>query len=366
MEPRRILIVLPNWVGDVVLASPALESLRARFPAAEITFLCRRYVADVVRHSGWMNDVVHWPDAAGTDGPRSLWQLGAELRRRRFDLAVLLPNSFKSALAVWLGRVPRRVGYSRDARGWMLTDRLAPLRDGRAFKRESMLDYYNRLAEHVGCRSVGRSLKLVAGPEDDAAIRGRLGDLDDGRPLVLLNPGGAFGTAKLWPAERFAEVGDALATEYGARVIATGTPAERSIFERLAATARSPQTHCYDPPLGLGPLKALMRRADLLVTNDTGPRHFAIAFDVPVVTVFGPTAPEWTETNFPRERKVMMSLSCMPCQQKLCPLGHTDCMRKLTVEPVLEAARALLAARLSAKGRIGSVVPASEQLRHDY
>lgn len=338
--------MLPNWVGDVVLASPALAALRRRFPTAHIAFLCRRYVADVVRDSGWMNELIFWPDG-GRDAPAGFWSLTARLRSDAFDLAILLPNSFRSALAVWLGRVARRVGYTRDGRGFMLNDRLQPERNGRGFKPVSMLDYYNALAEHVGCTGVGRHLTLACGPADESAIDQRLGPFDANRPLIVLNPGGAYGTAKLWPADRFAAVGDELVRSYGARVIVSGTPKEAAIADQMRQAAREPLEFCFDPPLGLGPLKSLIQRADLLVTNDTGPRHYAIAFNVPVVTIFGPTDPAWTETNFPRERKVMLALECQPCQEKLCPLGHNHCMVQLEASRVLATARELLDARLT-------------------
>ncbi len=347
MEPKRILIVLPNWIGDVVLATPALAAIRARHAAARIVFLARRYVADVVRHSGWMDEVLFWPQrSADAGGPRSTWALLRRLRRERFDLAVLLPNSFRSALAAWLGGARRRIGYARDGRGALLTDRLSqPTVNGRRLA-VSMLDSYAALAAAAGCREVGRRPTLAVGPDDEAALAARLGPPDPTRPLVMVNPGGAYGTAKLWSAERFAAVGDALAREFGARVVMSGTPAERPIAQTIARCAQERPTLCFDPPLGIGPLKALARRADLLVTNDTGPRHFAVAFGVPVVTVFGPTDPAWTESGFELERKVMLALDCMPCQQKVCPLGHTNCMVQLETERVLEAARDLLRKRL--------------------
>lgn len=343
-NPRHILVVLPNWVGDVVLATPSLMALRRRYPAARIGYLARAYVADVLSGCSWHDELLHWPDARGAGG---LWNLVCELRRRAFDCAILLPNSFRSALAVWLARIPRRIGYARDARGWMLTDRIDPPRDGRRFAAISMLDYYHRLFERADCGDVGRRLSLSYDPQDAERLEARVPPQTDNRPLVVLNPGGAYGTAKLWPAERFAALAERLVAEFGARVLVTGTPGERSIGETIAGCSRVPLETYFDPPLGLGPLKALIERADLLVTNDTGPRHFAIAFGVSVVTIFGPTDPAWTETHFADERKVSLSLDCQPCQEKICPLGHTNCMRQLEVDAVFAAARDLLQRRLS-------------------
>ncbi len=344
-DPARILVVLPNWVGDVVLATPALTALRRRFAAAHIGLLLRDYVADVVADGGFADDVLTWPPHGA--GPAAWWSFIRRLRARRFDLALLFPNSFRSALTIRLSAARRRVGYARDGRGWLLTDRLHPRRSGGKWAVESMLDYYGRLVEALGCDASDRRPRLGIGPADDAACARRFASLDENRPLVVLNPGGAFGTAKLWPAERFAAIGDALTREFNAQVVASGTPKERSLGEAIARAARLPVTLCFDPPVGLGPLKALIRRADLLVTNDTGPRHYAIALGTPVVTVFGPTDPGWTETHFHLERKVMLALDCQPCQKKRCPLGHTNCMMQLDADQVLVAARALLAERLA-------------------
>ncbi|MFO0972235.1 MAG: lipopolysaccharide heptosyltransferase II [Phycisphaerae bacterium] len=346
-DVRRILVILPNWVGDVVLATPVLVALRRRFPDARITYLCRAYVSDLVGAGELCDACIHWP--AGTRGWPAFIR---RLRRERFDLALLMPNSFRSALAAWLSGAVRRIGYARDGRGWLLTDRLAPPRDGRRFRPVTMVDYYAALLEPLGARIAERRPTLAVGAADEAAIAGRLGPRDPRRPRVVLNPGGAFGSAKLWPAERFAALADALVERADAEVIVTGTPGERAIAAAIRAAARHALVYCFEPPLGLGPLKALVCDADLLVTNDTGPRHFAIAFDVPVVTIFGPTDPVWTATAGARERSVMLTLDCMPCQQKRCPLGHNDCLRKLEVDPVLAAAEALLADR--ARDRSGS------------
>lgn len=355
MDPRNLLVVLPNWVGDVVLATPALAAIRQRYAHAWITHLCRRYVADVVSNCEWADEVVLWPDGFDRDStPRTIFGLGQRLRRRSYDLAVLFPNSFRSALAAWLAGARRRVGYARGGRSWLLSDRLETPRDGRRFRPVSMLEYYAGLAAGAGCDVGGRRPQLFVSADDEARLSERLnGTRATGRPLVVLNPGGAFGTAKLWPADRFARVGDALVREFGAKVVVTAASSEAKIARAVQEAAREPMTSFYDPPLGLGPLKALIRRADLLITNDTGPRHFAIAFQVPVVTVFGPTDPAWTETHFERERAVLLDLACQPCQKKHCPLGHNNCMKELGPDLVLNAARSLLRERFG--GRAAAV-----------
>ncbi|MFH1419193.1 MAG: lipopolysaccharide heptosyltransferase II [Planctomycetota bacterium] len=341
-EVSRILISVPNWVGDVVMATSALRAVRRRFPSAHIVHLMRPYVADVLAGTDFSDATVFWSGSGGR-GVRAAAALAGRLRRERIDLAILLTNSFRSALVAYLSGATRRVGYSREGRGPFLTDRLRPPKEGRRFVPIPALDYYNALAKAVGCDDPGDALELGTTPADEAAIDERLGKRRGDGPLVVLNPGANYGSAKCWPAERYAALADALTREHGARVVASLGPREREIADRLVAAAQEPIEVFVDPPLGLGPLKALVRRCRLLITNDTGPRHFAPAFGVPVVTVFGSSDPAWTETRFAKERIAMLNLECQPCMERVCPLKHHDCMRKLEPSVVLEKAAELLA-----------------------
>ncbi len=341
-EVSRILISVPNWVGDVVMATPALRAIRQRFPDAHIVHLMRPYVADVLEGTNFSNRQVFWP-AQGGLGARALVDLSGQLRREKFDLAILFTNSFRSALVAYLSGTKRRAGYSREGRAPLLTDRLQPPKDGRRFVPIPALDYYNALAKAVGCDEPGDTMELGVTPADEAVIDERLGTPRNDCPLVVLNPGANYGSAKCWPAERYAILADTLTREYGVRVVASLGPKERKIADQLAAAAKEPIEIFVDPPLGLGPLKALIQRCRLLITNDTGPRHFALAFGVPVVTVFGSSDPAWTMTRFAKERNAMLNLDCQPCMERVCPLKHHNCMRQLEPSVVLEQAVELLA-----------------------
>lgn len=345
LSPQRILVVLPNWVGDVVLASPTLAALRAHFRPARITYLMRKYVADVVAGCNWHDDEVYWPATKGINGTLAPFRCAAELRKYRFDLAILLTNSFKSALAVWQGGALRRVGYAREARGWMLTDRLIPLKRDGEFVPASVLPYYAKLAEHVGCSVSDRALRLGIAAEQQSAgetLR-RHYQLDD-RPYAIINPGAAFGASKCWLPERFAELCDRLQDELGLIGVLVGAPGEMSLLRKIAAMARRPLVFCENPGTTLGSLKELVRTARLLVCNDTGPRHYGNAFQVPTVTIFGPTHQEWTDTEYTREIKLQERVECGPCQLPVCPLDHR-CMTQMTTDSVLGAARRLLDSR---------------------
>ncbi|MBN2563216.1 MAG: lipopolysaccharide heptosyltransferase II [Phycisphaerae bacterium] len=339
----RILVSVPNWVGDVVMATASLRAIRRRFDQARIVHLMRRYVADVLANTGFCDETAFWPGPQpGRQGSGGLLGLVRKLRRERFDLAILLTNSFRSALVARLAGARRRVGYVRDGRGWLLTDGLRPLRKGKRYVPTPALDYYNTLVRHVGCEDPGDRMELATSPADEAVVDERLGPVEAGRPLVMLNPGANYGSAKCWPPEYYAEVVDALVTRHGARVVASFGPKEGEIADRLRAAARQPVDVFVDPPLGLGPLKAMVRRCQLLITNDTGPRHFAPAFNVPVVTVFGSSDPAWTDTRFARERIAMLDLECQPCMERTCPLKHHHCMTRLTPGMVLSKVEELL------------------------
>jgi heptosyltransferase-2 len=352
-EPARILVVLPNWVGDVVLATPALRALRTRFSGAHITVLCRSHLADILSGGDWMDEVVHWPrtDARSRQRRReSLLGLAGRLREQEYDWAVLLANSFRTALVARLAGIRRRIGYDRDGRGLLLTDRLLPeRRDGR-FVPLPMIRYYNAMARYLGCRECPTLPELFTTPEQDEAARRLMEEVgvQAAQPIVALNPGSSYGVAKRWPAERFAAVADGLSESHGAVVFVLCGPKEIETAHEVARLARARVTVMDGSKMSLGMSKALIRRARLLVTNDTGPRHFANAFGTPVLTVFGPTDPEWTATDAPAERIMMVKVHCGPCQKRNCPLDHR-CMTRITPEMVLGEARSLLTAETAAR-----------------
>lgn len=374
-DPNTILIVLPTWVGDFVMATPALRAIRERFASTHITFLLEANLLDLAHGGPWMDECVAWPPK----GKRSVFsreyrEFVAGLRRRRFDCAILLSNSFRSALLARLIGAKRRVGYDRDGRSWLLTDRIpvtnrrtgpppgrrpslsttVPVRMGThipgrlgQYHPMPLVDYYADLAEAIGCPRPGDKLELFSTPESERALADRLSKHSrttppNMSPMVVLSPGSKFGASKCWAPERFAEAADRLIEEHEATVLITCGPGEEGIATGISSAMKRPAKLLIDPLLTLDELKALIRRCDLLICNDAGPRHIAKAFDVPLVTVFGPTHPDWTATNYPDERIVRVDVDCGPCQQRICPLGHHRCMEAVSVDMVVAAARQLL------------------------
>ncbi len=341
--PRKLLVVLPNWVGDVVLATPVFAAIRSQFANARITFLMRPLLGELVAGGGWHDDEIAWPPGKGIGAITSATQAAKLIRAARPDAALLFTNSFKSAFTVWSAAVPRRIGYDRDGRGWMLTHRLKPLKRGGVFVPTPILPYYCALAEAIGCEVTDRKLRLVVTPEQEAggaALKAAY-KIADGQRYAIINPGAAFGAAKCWLPERFAELCGLLHKDLGLLPVIVGAPNEAPLMEHIAGMVNGPVVCASKPQTTLGTLKPLIRDAALLVCNDTGPRHYGNAFDVPTVCIFGPTHQEWTDTDYAGEIKLQAKVPCGPCQLKTCPLD-LRCQKEVSVNQVLSACRSIL------------------------
>ncbi|MCE5277071.1 MAG: lipopolysaccharide heptosyltransferase II [Planctomycetaceae bacterium] len=346
-EFNRIVVFLPNWVGDVVMASPVLVALRQRYPAAHIAHFGRAAALAAADGAVWSDETIEASRAGGLLG---VLRSARRLRRGRFDMALLLPNSFRCALAARLGRIRTRIGYARDGRGWLLSHAMEPFRDadGR-FVPLPTIEYYIRLAALAGVTSAPRTMSLGVREPDDHAAAELLAQsgADAARPLVLINPGASFGPSKMWELGRFAAVADALIEQRGAQIIINAAPAERAIAAQVALAMRhEPLLSFAGRDNSLGLLKALAKRCGLVITGDTGVRHIAAAMGTAVVTLFGSTDPVWAQIDYPRERILRVEVPCSPCQRKMCdqppgPIYH-QCMAAISPAMVLEQVLALL------------------------
>lgn len=343
----KIAAFCPNWVGDLVMATPALRALRTEFPHAEIVAVLRPHLADVLAGLDLVDrQLLHAPRGGQQAGEECLsgWRFARRLRSEKFDLAVLFPNSFRSGWWGWVSGALQRVGFDRNGRGWLLTDRVPPKSRSEP---HPVIDEYLRLAAHLGCRKLTRRLELATTGDDERQLRSfwsrqRIGVFRD-RPVVCLNPGGAFGSAKHWPVESFAELAQNLAQQLDKRVLVLCGPAEKQEAARIVALANHPAiVSLAGERLSLGLTKAAVKSAELLITTDSGPRHFAPPFQVPVVTLFGPTHIAWSETYYERALHLQLDLDCGPCQERACPLQHHRCMRDLGVDWVMKAAISML------------------------
>ena len=337
---KKIVVFCPNLIGDTVMATPTFRALRARFPEAHLTAVIRPHVAPVLDGTDWFDETILFHHRSRLRAQRTC-AVVRQLHRMSSDVAILLPNSFRSAWVAWMAGIPRRIGYARYGRAMLLTDSLKPLRDpaGKLLP-TPIVEYYLALTRVLGCRGGSIRLELATTPEDELVADRAweyLGIQAD-EQVVCLNTGGAFGPAKNWPAASFAELALRLTNEIGVAVLVLCGPAERAEAAEIARLADHPRVvSLADQPLSLGLSKACVRRAALLITTDSGPRHFAAAFQTPVITLFGPTHIAWTRTAHPHALHLLHPVPCGPCQRPICPEGHHRCMRDLTPDHVLRA-----------------------------
>ncbi len=341
----RIAVFCPNLIGDTVMATPTLRALRRGFPSARIVGILKPHVAPVLDGNPWFDDIIPFAPKARDRSQRGR-ALIRRLRSERIDAAVLLPNSFRSAWLAWRGGARERVGYARYGRRVLLTRALEPPRDASGkFKPTPVVEYYLRLAREMGCPVDSLRTELATTADDERATDAswhRLG-LDGSRRVVCLNTGGAFGPAKAWPSESFAILARRLVEEAGVAVLVLCGPSERDAARVIVDQAADHRVvSLADEALSLGLSKGSVRRSALLITTDSGPRHFASPFDVPVLSLFGPTHIAWTRTNHPLAVHLQHRVPCGPCQRPTCPEGHHRCMRDLTPESVFRAAARLL------------------------
>lgn len=352
-EPRKILVRVPNWVGDAVLCLPALDRLREKFPEAELTVLARPGVADLYRHRAGVGQVLVFEHRGRHRGLPGVLRLASELRARRFDLAVLFQNAFQAALLAFLAGIPERVGYARDARRLLLTGAVPVPRPEEVPPHETY--YYLELLHGAGwlaAMPVVERIPLQPAPAAVEQMRQRLRALgwEEGksseRLQVVLSPGATYGSAKCWLPERYAQLADRLVEAYDAAVLLCGTPAEARLGEEIAARMRT-QPISLIGQTTLEEFLALLPAADLFIGNDSGAMHLAAGVGLPQVIIFGPTDEAGTGPLNPRARLVKHPVSCSPCFLRHCPVDHR-CMTRISVDEVWEAVEAALADRRAA------------------
>ena len=334
---NRVLVRLPNWVGDVIMATPLLRALHDYLPDTHIDVAGRASLRPLVDGLPYFIEYLEAGHGVGA-GRR----LAGELRSRGYDCALVLPHSVGARWPIALSGIPRRVGYRRYfGRNFLLTERLPVPRDraGR-FVPTPMHEYYLGFL-----RVLGGPAHVDPWPElpvtdaaatEALALRTEHGIADT--PYIVVNPGASFGASKLWTVDGFAWVADALARETGARIVLVGGPGEEATGRAIAEQMREPAVDCFTRPVGLAALYALIAESALLVTVDSGPRHMATAARTPVVVVMGPTDPRYTNACLDQTAVVRTAdLYCLGCHEKVCPTEH-ECMTLLPPQRVLDAA----------------------------
>ncbi len=361
LHPRRILVRGVNWLGDAVMTTPALMRLREKFPAAHITLLTHEKLSDLYLHHPALDETMAFSKGEG------LFALGRRLRAGKFDLALVLPNSPRSAMEVWLAHIPRRVGGEWPWRNWFLTDAI-PTRAGavKMHKRteaqvhkltEQKITYHvPRTTHHASSHHLHQYLHLVAAlgadgsvlppmlavtNEEITAAKKKFGLENISAPIFALNPGAEYGPAKRWPAEKFIAAAREIQKRTNCHWLILGGKADVQTSATIASSIGNRQSAIGNVAgqTSLRELMALLKLSRVLLTNDTGPMHVAAALGTPVVVLFGSTSPELTGPGLPgdaRHRLLKSDAPCSPCFLRECPIDFR-CMNSISVERVVEA-----------------------------
>lgn len=334
----KLLVRATNWVGDAVMSIPALEAVRVRWAQAEISVLARSWVADLYREQPFADRIIVLP--AKAHGPLGVEQFARELKREKFDCALLLPNAFSAAWLAWRAGIAERIGYARDGRSLFLTRAIPVPLAGEVPAHESY--YYLELLKRTGwiaelpaVQEIRLRISQRAAESAEAALQ--TAGVRNHSLRIAIAPGAAFGSAKCWLPERFAAVADGLVEEFGVNVILFGTASEIDVSRQISSQMRHRPVSLVGQT-SIGELPALFSRCHLFIGNDSGAMHVAAAAGVPVVAVFGPTDPDGTAPMTPRRTLVRQPVSCSPCFLRKCPIDHR-CMVRVETAEVRDAAR---------------------------
>jgi heptosyltransferase-2 len=347
MDFSRILVRATNWVGDAVMSVPALQELRGAFPLAHISILARPWVAGLYGREPFCDELIPYEAPRGWHGWRDKAGIASELRRRKFDCAVLLQNAFESAAIVRLAGIPVRIGYNRDARGWLLTHAIKVPKPGETSPHQRF--YYLELLRRAGLiQSYPRESSIELSGAAAAAQEGyrhfRVSGLRG--PVIGVSPGAAYGGAKRWLPDRFAEAAVTVARERDACIAVFGSKEEVDICDLVTTGIQMAGVRCvnFAGQTALAQFIEMSAACEIYLTNDSGPMHIASALGVPTVAVFGATDDAATGPTGSCSRVVREPVECSPCLLRECPIDHR-CMTRVTSARVAETALSLIAIR---------------------
>jgi len=340
----KIMVRATNWVGDAIMALPALRAVRQRHPDAKISIVARPYVADIYRDQQVCDELIAYDPSGENRGWTGREKLIAELRSRKFDVALLLQNAFDAAWLAWRAQIPQRIGYARDARGLLLTKAIPVPKPGEIPLHEKF--YYLELLLRAGWLDrLPNEPHITLRVPDAARQRAMQTLLEAGsRPhavRIAVGAGASYGSAKCWSPDRFAKALNALLAHADGDVILFGTPGELPVSTAIAAELQRPPIDLTGKT-SIADLPALLSQCHLFLGNDSGAMHVAAAVGLPVVAVFGPTDPDGTAPVTPRLTIVQQKPYCSPCFLRRCPTDHR-CMTAVTPAMVETALHSALA-----------------------
>lgn len=344
----RIILRGTNWIGDAVMAVPAMRWVRTAFPDAAISLLTRSWAKGIFCDADFVDDLIV-VESSGS-GLTGTLRESRIFRDGNFDLAILFPNSFSSALAAWLAGIPCRIGFDTQHRGFLLSDRVS-VPDWKNTRHES--HYYLELAYSAETRFTGHRSdaepelfgSLPVAEERRSAARRSLADrgVDLTRAVIAIGAGSTNSEAKRWPAASYAEVCRRLHAEHAANIVLLGSMQEKNVSAAIAQTMRTGVTDltgetCLDEAV------AILSVADLFISNDMGLAHVSAAVGTPTIVIFGPTNDVTTGPVGRRVELIREPVECSPCMLRNCPIDHR-CMTRISPERVIESAAKMLETR---------------------
>ncbi len=335
-KPAKILIRSTNWIGDAIMTTPAVRTIRQNFPDADITLLALPWVADVFASCPHIDHIFLYDKNGKHKGLRGKIRLAADLRGHHFDAAVLLQNAFEAALITALARIPVRAGYTTDGRGLLLSH---GIRKHPEIGTKHQVHYYQEMLAGLGVQPGPDTLELFLDPDAVKAADKLLDEARQGRdvPVIGLNPGAAYGPAKRWPAEKYGRLAARLGAETGGLIVIFGTDADQQAAAQISAAAGDAVLDLTGKT-SLALALACIDRCDVFVTNDSGLMHVAAALNTPLVAIFGSTDHVATGPHSQQAAVIRKPLACSPCMKTHCPREHFQCMEQISVDEVAEAA----------------------------
>lgn len=332
-NPQKILVRSTNWIGDAVMTTPAVRTIRENYPESEITLLVHPWVSDVFQYSPQVDRLFFYQKKGVHRGPKGMLQLAAELRQEQFDCAILLQNAFEAALITKVAGIPVRAGYTTDARGLLLTH---GVRREQELIGRHQVHYYQRMLLGLGLKLAPTALELyIPGFQIEAAreiLEKRIGSGAGSVPLIGFNPGAAFGPAKRWPAEKFAQLAELIGRDSEARILLFGSAADSGTAAAIMDRAGKMTDRLIDctGATSLIEAMALIGECDVFVSNDSGLMHVAAALHTPLIAIFGSTDHIATGPFSDNAIVIRKPLSCSPCKKMNCPEKHFRCMQLIT------------------------------------
>jgi heptosyltransferase-2 len=340
--PSTIVVRGVNWVGDTVMSIPAAREVRRIFPLAKISFWVKSGLAPLIYAAGVADELIPIPEEVGGAFRRTMAMRQA-LRAERFPMAIFFQNAFEAAFTAWLARIPLRAGYPTDVRGPLLTLRIPLTWE---IQEKHQVYYYLGITDFLDRFFHGRSSRgdatpdcsVVLAPHQIAHARDLLigQGVDPLRPIFCLCPGSVNSEAKRWPADHFAELADELIKRFDAQVVFLGSHQETELIGDIQRMTRQTGAFSLAGALDMVSAMAVMQVSRLVISNDTGSAHLAVAASARVLTIFGPTIPGATAPFGPGAQIIQGSSACAPCAKFRCPLPEHPCMRSVTTAAVLE------------------------------